>query len=224
MVYLKKDGFYITKTSKQIKIPLGHNFLSIWNLPLNKIDTDVIFQDFINIINTEDLVLLDLLTNCSIKPFIESMNNNVEKYDDIDCITISKIFEKTIEDNEVEFTEWIYVSGKLKSIEEDGCENAALNFSDWAAIKHLPIVLKNGEFIENNNGQYKTTTIDIHLTVGEFICGIFHELCFHGSPQKRDEEIKRLEKIIEGIRNGTEKLIEMKSYNFNELLNKEKEK
>jgi len=60
----------------------------------------------------------------------------------------------------------------------------------------------------------KHEIINVYYTLFDLISSFIYEISFHGTPKQRDEKINELKEMVERIKRGEEKMVEMK---FGEL-------
>lgn len=204
-VILKKDGFYSGKE----KLPWDFDILNYWNKPIEMVE-DITLEDLANFISQDDtcVLLLELLTNSSITPFLEEIKTDCEPSDTLSCIEISKFWEyRSYKKGTPEFYEALDCVGVYKeprtssNFPEHTDYVCALDFTPWNMLKHLPIRLSNeGEIISHN--PYKKEKVKVYFTVRDFFQALFDELCFHGDPEYRDGRIEDMKNRIKEVEEG----------------------
>ncbi|HLG26564.1 MAG TPA: hypothetical protein VI423_02140 [Paenisporosarcina sp.] len=110
--------------------------------------------------------------------------------------------------------------------EKQNCDSYAIEFSDWNELSHLELRLrpaafftekkwtKTGEkkpycFDENGDSMFESDMelvssehreLQTEYTLGEFLNGLFSELCFFMAPEERDEQLEIIRKRVDSIK------------------------
>lgn len=218
IVKLKKDGFFARKQNAEgiwedSKVEFDVGFFQYWRSIL-EIEGAVTLADLINIINTDDIVFLEMLTQSSISEFIREMNEEVEDNDSqLVSIEVRKYYEANEYDDFSTINEAITCSGRYKEpriSEHDPShtdERCAIEFCHWSTLKDLPLVLDLNATLTVDMDYKAAKTYESTITVGDFFTGLFDEICFFGSPERRDGEMEELNRRIKEVEDGTAELI-----------------
>lgn len=216
-IKLDKNGFFISKRKDaeesftDVRIDFDVGFFQYWRSSIEIVGI-VTLADLVKIINTDGLISLERLTQCSISPFIKEISEEISDDIDLECIEIRKHYEASDYGSFSEIHGVVQCSGKFKvPLVNEHCpghvnEYCAIEFCHWGSLKNLPIIInpKAELFIEDfkKQGEYGVT-----LTAADFFNGLFDELCFFGSPTYRDGKSDELKEIVKGVEDGTIKTI-----------------
>ena len=207
-ITLKKDGFYLCDHGKVLD---REGLMTGWH-KLFSIKEGVTLLDLINCLKEiKAIFTVECLTDCNIESFLsevfdvwgEIYDAEGNEINNIEKIQISKYFELS-----EEMCDAVYCSGILKEpiIEEaTGIEynTQGLEFTSWSKLKDLPLeICQEGKFYDGEGSEIKERTFLVSIKLGEFLCGLFDELSFFGSPHGRDEQHDSLKKTIDDIKSG----------------------
>ena len=213
----KEEGSYVQQ-------PLDGRvleFLQCWNVPV-KLEP-MTLNDFLALVHPSKnkmlLRVIEALTNCSILPFFQELQEEApsgNKDVALEKIQIQKFFQ--VEDysrynGKREGDHFVTASaiGPADSYEND---HYCIEFDHWALLKNLPLVIKNDTFLSLNETDdirdIRNIDCYMEITLGEFITALFGELCFFPDPTSRDEQFTTIKKRIEEVDNGTATLVEWK--------------
>ena len=218
-IILNKNDFFIKEWNEEIekydtfKLNDGMDLISNWRSTF-EIEGTITLKDLMTVLKGygESIIrMIEMLTQCNIMEFIYEMDENDSKKDNLECkhIEIKKYYEVWYFKNKVIFNESIECFGKMKQ-PEDGCENCALEFSNWSNLQNLPIKLNKNLTLTVLKKDYKLNkeyATETYFTLGVFFNALFDELCFMGCPMHRDEQLDELKSRVEDIKNGTAELI-----------------
>lgn len=207
MLYLSKDGFYTKEYGKVIKLFNSvWEFLSFWNTPL-EIDGEVSFGELINILtnNYDILRAVESLTNANISLYLLDISKEYSGNDNISCIEVRRTID--IGDGYLDIIMEALGPSTRPVYNEINKEyhfkNYALSMTEWSKLKHKPLKLSRKLKVEifDKNDLRSLGPYDCEIFLGEFLDGLFQEVCFFNSPQNREKEreilIERLENIGE---------------------------
>lgn len=208
VIKLTKDGF--ANGNKKVDFDVG--FFQYWRSTL-EIEGTVTLADLIKIISTDELVFLEMLTQCSISEFIREMDDSTEEDYELASIEVGKYYEANEYDDFSSINEVVRCSGRYKEprvSEHDPNhvdELCAIEFCHWNALKNLPLTLDLSATLTIDMDYKKAKTYEASITVSDFFNGLFDEICFFGSPSRRDDEVEELQRRMKEIEDGTAELI-----------------
>ncbi|MEX0995516.1 MAG: hypothetical protein WDZ45_00545 [Flavobacteriaceae bacterium] len=222
-IYLKKTGFYTRFKKKYIPIDRS---ISYYLQHYPKVAKDFTVADLMNLLKKWeadiDFLFESYTRGFLLQPFYEELNlpKNQEKQNDISILEFSWSADVY---NEKEFgkplysvSNYVHISGIVK----DEKEKYSLSFTPLNLIKNATFKLnkkykvsyfKMGEIWEEDR---KPENINFfkgikEFTLQDFIGAFLNEISFSGYPESRNQEVKKLDKISQRLKDGIEKTFSM---------------
>jgi len=182
-----------------------------------EIEDSVKLFDIVQLLNSFDhqtLETLELLTNSNILPHLNDVNSRVTNFNpekDSSQLKFIEVYKSYDADNydSCDNHYSLLVSTSAHGIgkpwdsngENELANSYAIEFSPWQELLHLPIVIKKESFnyflhFKKNDSLSDRELIkdekiiahfDSQMTLEEFFVGLFNELCFFSSPERRDK-------------------------------------
>jgi hypothetical protein len=210
-IIIKQDGLYARSEEfdgVDRRFDLSDaNVAGCFRMPI-LIDAGVMLRDLLNIINAlekDTKTFVQGLLLCSVDEFMND-KTNVQLDVIVKKIVVQKTFvsfknERNVQQMEFDFNCYGLIDGDETQF--------GLEFIPWSSLLDAELVLaEHGEYVveappDVMTGELlqrksvdKRTNVTTTITFYEFLIAIFDELCFFGSPERRNEEFKRVEREI----------------------------
>lgn len=219
-VILDRDGFQLQywdeKIYKTIAMDL-EEFFCYWNREII-IQNDVVLSDLTKQLvklSPEKIKLIEQLAEIShLNDFIQECNKFSAVEGEEDKSTLERIeIYKDVGFEIFEKKRVLLYHHSAYGVAIDGTVYG-ISFTSMQRLKNLKLVLKtendiNEIDLDDPKSAYEKLIVqsNVTFTLGEFLYGLFDEICFHGSPERRDQRLQELENTVEEYHNrkGEEK-------------------
>lgn len=224
-VILKKNGFikkewdYEKREHNEISMPFDLEFFKYWRSTIEIVEP-VALENIVNIIKNADedvITLFQMLIQCNFSAFVDEVEKDFKPDKDLNAIVIKRhtSVKEYKKHKDIDFTDNFICSGRYTNPRQDKHSDhvdfyCALDFTPWYKLKHLPLVIDkntNITYYDKNYNLVNEIEAETDISVSDFFCALFDELCFFGSPGRRDGEMEELKKRAKEVEDGTAELI-----------------
>jgi len=213
--FFKKDWCYDEEKDHgeyREKYIHGFDIFSLWHEEFEAFDY-ITLKEFVDYLNdpVRDgiMAMIQLLTGCDIKPFIHELSEEPTVDDRMDKIVIEQVMGLDQYKGDEFFTAECYTAAHgLKNGDDT---TWSISWNNWANLKDAQLVFqpKIRMCISKQPGDYDLYDVDFKPTLGEIIQGLFHELTWCCTPEKRAMNMDEIMRRKEEIDSGEAELIEL---------------
>lgn len=216
-IVLKKSGFWVGDVLLSDELDI----LNAWNCQF--LLEDITFGDvldYLRSLNNYSLEVISKLVNANISAYLCDVVNPDGIETEIESIEVKKYFEISDYYGPLDIQTEICACGLGNN------ETYGLEFTSWDKLKHIPVKLgnpcnmvtyhwekceprgvcknsKTGEFLFETDRELVTTVkseVNVTYTVGEFLIGLFNDLCFFGTPEEAQDQFDTIVSRIDEIK------------------------
>lgn len=145
--------------------------------------------------------ILEMLADCSIEPFLVEAAAGPAAEQTVEQIEAKKYLEIEKYKGTRTLHQRVDCNGRIKGDKE----LYALDFTPVTKLLNAELVLiETAELYEDFKLKDSFT---VTITLGEYLTGLFSELCFHGAPKDRDERLQEIVRRADEAREHPEKML-----------------
>ena len=226
-LFLKEWAYNEDKDEGQYVETKVQDAVDVWYRTVEKFEDGLTFRDFIKCYisfwddwSACDIDFIEMMTGEELTPFLLEMDQTPTKlHNDDDPLVYLEIYncpslQKYNKEERYSLESYWGIHGKGTKQEEDNCMYS-ISYSHWGIFADLPIRLKTEtDFtITTWTGRKEWDTqsypIEVFPKLGELINDVLADLCFCGTPQKRDNQFTSIMDRAEDAKNHPENLVEV---------------
>jgi hypothetical protein len=215
----KQEGQYVETRVQEIT--------DVWFDTVEEFEDGLTFRDFIKCFITlwddwsrADIDFIDMMTGECLIPFLLEMDETPPKpHIDDDPFTYLEIYnapslQKYHKDERYSFEEYWGIHGRGTKQTEDDCFYS-LSYSHWGMFADVPVKLNTKTELSvttwtgRKDWETHSYPTEMYPRLGDLINDVLADLCFCGSPQRRDNQFTEIMDRTQDAKDHPENLVEL---------------